>query len=79
MRLMGFTLKVGTWFLAPKQKVTYVPTFEDKEISIVGLNQTVIDTQPLQGSFDLRTMKGHTQTKHAFGSEVMHLLSHWVI
>ena len=37
-----------------------MPTLGDKEISILGLDQTVIDTQPLQGSFGLRAVKGRT-------------------
>lgn len=60
LQLAGFTTKLGTWFVAPKLMVSYVPTLGDKEISILGLNQTVIDTQPLQGSFGLRAVKGRT-------------------
>mgnify|MGYP000752555445 CR=1 FL=1 len=60
LQLAGFTTKLGTWFVAPKLIVSYVPTLGDKEISILGLDQTVIDTQPLQGSFGLRAVKGRT-------------------
>ena len=60
LQLAGFTTKLGTWFVAPKLKVSYVPTLGDKEISILGLDQTVIDTQPLQGSLGLRAVKGRT-------------------
>ncbi len=60
LTLAGFTTKLGTWYIAPKAKVSYVPTFGDKEIDILGTDQTVIDTKPLQGNFGLRAARGRT-------------------
>ncbi len=60
LTMAGFTTKLGTWYLAPRMKVSYVPTFGDKEIDILGLEQTVLDTKPLQGNFGLMATRGRT-------------------
>ena len=60
LTMAGFTTKLGTWYLAPKVKLSYVPTFGDKEIDILGMDQTVIDTKPLQGNFGLMATRGRT-------------------
>ena len=45
--------------MAPSFKVAYVPTFGDKEISVLGADQTVIDTSPVQSDFGIRAQNGN--------------------
>ena len=59
LRVNGFEQNVNGWSVAPSFKVAYVPTFGDKEISVRGADQTVIDTSPVQGDFGIRAQNGN--------------------
>ena len=59
LRVNGFEQNVSGWSVAPSFKVAYVPTFGDKEISVFGADQTVIDTSPVQGDFGIRAQNGN--------------------
>ena len=59
LRVNGFEQNVSGWSVAPSFKVAYVPTFVDKEISVFGADQTVIDTSPVQGDFGIRAQNGN--------------------
>ena len=59
LRVNGFEQNAAGWFVSPSFRIAYVPTFGDKEISVLGLNQSVIDTSPVQGDFGIRAKKGN--------------------
>ena len=59
LRVNDFEQNVSGWSVAPSFKVAYVPTFGDKEISVFGADQTVIDTSPVQGDFGIRAQNGN--------------------
>ena len=59
LRVNGFEQNISGWSVAPSFKVAYVPTFGDKEISVFGADQTVIDTSPVQGDFGIRAQNGN--------------------
>ena len=59
LRVNGFEQNVSGWSVAPSFKVAYVPTFGDKEISVLGADQTVIDTSPVQSAFGIRAQNGN--------------------
>ena len=59
LRVNGFEQNVSGWSVAPSFKVAYVPTFGDKEISVLGADQTVIDTSPVQSDFGIRAQNGN--------------------
>ena len=59
LRVNGFEQNVSGWSVAPSFKVAYVPTFGDKEISVLGADQTVIDTSPVQGDFGIRAQNSN--------------------
>ena len=59
LRVNGFEQNVSDWSVAPSFKVAYVPTFGDKEISVLGADQTVIDTSPVQSDFGIRAQNGN--------------------
>ena len=59
LRVNGFEQNVNGWSVAPSFKVAYVPTFGDKEISVLGADQMVIDTSPVQGDFGIRAQNGN--------------------
>ena len=59
LRVNGYEQNVNSWSVAPSFKVAYVPTFGDKEISVLGADQTVIDTNPVQGDFGIRAQNGN--------------------
>ena len=59
LRVNGFEQNVNGWSVAPSFKVAYVPTFGDKEITVLGADQTVIDTNPVQGDFGIRAQNGN--------------------
>ena len=58
LRVTAVDQNVDGWSLAPNFKVAFVPTFGDKEISMGGVDQTVIDTSPVQADFGLLARKG---------------------
>lgn len=61
LRIVGnITDKTG-WVVAPSAKLSFVPTFGDKEIKVLGYKQTVIDTSPVQADFGLIAQKGNLQ------------------
>ena len=43
--------------MAPSFRIAYVPTFGDKEIDVLGYDQDVIDTNPVQMDFGVRAGK----------------------
>ena len=59
LRVNDFEQNVSGWSVAPSFKVAYVPTFGDKEISVLGADQTVIDTNPVQSDFGNRAQNGN--------------------
>ena len=59
LRVNGFEQNVSGWSVAPSFKMAYVPTFGDKEISVLGADQTVIDTSPVQGDFGIRAQNSN--------------------
>lgn len=59
LRVNDFEQNVSGWSVAPSFKVAYVPTFGDKEISVLGADQTVIDTSPVQSDFGIRAQNGN--------------------
>ena len=59
LRVNGFEQNVSGWSVAPSFKIAYVPTFGDKEISVFGADQTVIDTSPVQSDFGIRAQNGN--------------------
>ena len=59
LRVNGFEQNVSGWSVAPSFKVAYVPTFGDKEISVFGADQTVIDTSLVQSDFGIRAQNGN--------------------
>ena len=59
LRVNGFEQNVSGWSVAPSFKVAYVPTFGDKEISVLGADQTVIDTSLVQSDFGIRAQNGN--------------------
>ena len=58
LRVTAVDQKVDGWSLAPNFKVAFVPTFGDKEISMGGVDHTVIDTSPVQADFGVLARKG---------------------
>ena len=66
LRVNGFEQNAAGWSVAPSFKVAYVPTFGDKEISVLGFDQTVIDTSPVQGDFGIRAQKGNLMVNASF-------------
>ena len=59
LRISGAEMNASGWNLAPSFKIAYVPTFGDKEIKVLGAEQDVIDTSPVQGEFGLRAVNGN--------------------
>ena len=59
LRISGFDMQAQGWQLSPSFKIAYVPTFGDKDVSIYGVDQTVIDTNSVQGDFGLRATNGN--------------------
>ena len=59
LRINGSEMNAAGWNLAPSFKIAYVPTFGDKEIEVLGAEQDVIDTSPVQGEFGLRAVNGN--------------------
>ena len=50
------------WLVSPKFKLSVTPTFGDKKIEVFGSKCTVIDTNPVQGSFGIGFTKGNFST-----------------
>ena len=60
MRINGYEQSASSgWMVAPSFKVAFVPTFGDKEISVLGHDQDVIDTTPVSADFGIRAKKGN--------------------
>ena len=60
MRINGYEQSASSgWTLAPSFKVAFVPTFGDKEITVLGHDQDVIDTTPVSADFGIRAKKGN--------------------
>ncbi|MDO4937537.1 MAG: autotransporter domain-containing protein [Sutterellaceae bacterium] len=59
LRITGFDMQAQGWQLSPSFKLAWVPTFGDKDVDIYGVDQTVIDTNPVQGDFGLRAVNGN--------------------
>lgn len=59
LRINGFEQNVSGWQLAPSFKIAYVPTFGDKEIKLLGYEQDVLDTKPVQADFGIRALNGN--------------------
>lgn len=58
MRINANDMTAQGWNLAPSFKVAYIPTYGDKDISVLGVSQNVIDASPVQADFGLRAVKG---------------------
>ena len=59
LRVNGAEQSTNGWKLAPSAKIAVVPTFGDKEITVFGVDQTVIDTSPVQADLGLRAVNGN--------------------
>ncbi len=59
LRITSADLNAGGWSVAPNFKLAFVPTFGDKEIKMAGVEQTVIDTSPVQADFGILARKGN--------------------
>lgn len=59
LRISGNQQDVKGWNLAPSFKIAYVPTFGDKDISILGQDMDVIDTNPVQMDLGVRARNGN--------------------
>lgn len=59
IRISGYDVNADGWQLSPSFKLSYVPTFGDKDIDVYGVDQTVIDTNPVQGDVGLRATNGN--------------------
>ena len=60
MRINGYEQSASSgWMVAPSFKVAFVPTFGDKEITVLGHDQDVIDTTPVSADFGIRAKKGN--------------------
>ena len=59
LRITSADLNAGGWSVAPNFKLAFVPTFGDKEIKMSGVEQTVIDTSPVQADFGILARKGN--------------------
>ncbi len=57
LRINGYNQNVQGWNMAPSFRIAYVPTFGDKEIDVLGYDQDVIDTTPVQVDFGVRAGK----------------------
>ncbi len=57
LRINGYNQNVQGWSMAPSFRIAYVPTFGDKEIDVLGYDQDVIDTNPVQMDFGVRAGK----------------------
>lgn len=57
LRINGYNQNVQGWSMTPSFRVAYVPTFGDKEIDVLGYDQDVIDTNPVQVDFGVRAGK----------------------
>lgn len=57
LRINGYNQNVQGWNMAPSFRIAYVPTFGDKEIDVLGYDQDVIDTNPVQVDFGVRAGK----------------------
>ena len=53
----GFEQMLGGWTASPYAKLSYAPTFGDKEIAFHSLSTDVLDANPFQGDFGLRLFK----------------------
>jgi len=61
LRIVGNIAGDSGWVFAPSAKLSFVPTFGEKEIKVLGCKQTVIDTSPVQADFGLIAQKGNLQ------------------
>ena len=59
LRITAADLNADGWSVAPNLKLAFVPTFGDKEIKMAGVEQTVIDTSPVQADFGILARKGN--------------------
>lgn len=57
LSINGYNQNVQGWSMAPCFRIAYVPTFGDKEIDVLGYDQDVIDTNPVQMDFGVRAGK----------------------
>ena len=58
MRINANDMTAQGWNLAPSFKVACIPAYGDKDISVLGVSQNVIDASPVQADFGLRAVKG---------------------
>lgn len=52
-------VEVSGWNIAPAVKLAYVPTFGDDETDILGYQQKVLDTSPVQADIGVEARKGN--------------------
>ena len=52
-------VEASGWNIAPAVKLAYVPTFGDDETDILGYQQKVLDTSPLQADIGVEARKGN--------------------
>lgn len=52
-------VEASGWIIAPAVKLAYVPTFGDDETDILGYQQKVLDTSPVQADIGVEARKGN--------------------
>ena len=52
-------VEASGWNIAPAVKLAYVPTFGDDETDILGYQQKVLDTSPVQADIGVEARKGN--------------------
>ena len=58
LRITAADQNVSGWTVAPNFKLAFVPTLREKEIKMAGVEQTVIDTSPVQANFGILARNG---------------------
>ncbi len=66
LRVKTQTTTANGWTIEPKAKVSFVPTFGDKEVKILNIEQTALDSHPIQGDLGISAKKGHLKIDATF-------------
>ncbi len=59
LRINGVDQQLQGWWVAPSFELAYIPTFGDKDVDILGIDQDVINTNTVQGEFGIRAVHGN--------------------
>ena len=66
LRMKTRTTSADGWTIEPEAKISFVPTFGDKEVRILDSEQTVLDTNPIQGDIGVSLKKGNLKVDATF-------------